>query len=74
MRDPTDATADVEALRAPRAPAAPRDNPFVQIAPGPETPDVRDKAGRQRGMVLAIVGAGAFWAAVGAAAVYFLRG
>jgi hypothetical protein len=71
MRDPTDAAANAEALRAP---AETRDNPFVQVAPGPETPDVRDKAGRQRGMALAIIGAGAFWAAVGAAAAYFLRG
>jgi hypothetical protein len=73
MRDPTNATANAQALRAPRAPAEPRDNPFVQIAPGPEATDVRDKTGRRRGMAIAIIGAGAFWAAVGAA-VYLLRG
>jgi hypothetical protein len=71
MRDPIDAAANTEALRAR---AEPRDNPLVQVAPGPEEPDVRDKAGRQRGMAIAIIGASAFWAAVGAAAAYFLRG
>jgi hypothetical protein len=71
MRDPTHAASDPEALRAP---AEPRSNPLVQAAPAPEAPDERDKAGRQRGMIIAILGAGAFWAAVGAAAAYFLRG
>jgi hypothetical protein len=70
MRDPIDAAADAEPLRAAREA---RSNPFVQVAPGPEQPDVRDKAGRQRGMVIALAGAGAFWAAVGAAAAFFLK-
>lgn len=37
---------------------------LVQVAPGPETPDTRDKAGRQKGMVIALAGGALFWAAV----------
>lgn len=72
MRDPSDAAA--AAPRTARARRYPRRNPFIQVAQGPEQPDVRDKAGRQRGMAIALLGAGALWAAVGAAAIYFLRG
>lgn len=70
MRDPIDAAADPEALRATREP---RSSPLIQVAPGPEQPDVHDKAGRQRGMIIALAGAGAFWAALGAAAALFLK-
>lgn len=45
---------------------------LVQPAPGPELPDSRDKAGAQTGMVVALTAGGLFWAAVGAAAIYFL--
>jgi len=65
MRDPINAAADVEALRTA---SAARSKSWIQVAPGPEEPDVRDKAGRQGGMFLMLAGAGAFWAAVGAAA------
>ncbi|RAK54841.1 hypothetical protein DJ017_10045 [Phenylobacterium soli] len=51
--------------------AEPRSNPLVQQAPGPEAPDVKTRAGSQRGMALALIGGGVFWAAV-AAAVYAL--
>jgi hypothetical protein len=71
MRDPIDAAADANALRAPQRT---RSKPLIQVAPGPEEPDLRDKAGRQHGMIIALAGAGAFWAAVGAAAAYFLNG
>lgn len=37
---------------------------LAQVAPGPETPDRPDKAARQKGMVIAILGGAAFWAAV----------
>jgi hypothetical protein len=56
-----------------RAGRAARRGTFVQVAPGPELPDVRDKAGAQTGMVLALTLGGLFWVAAGAAAIYFLR-
>ncbi|HVI33850.1 hypothetical protein [Phenylobacterium sp.] len=37
---------------------------LVQVAPGPEAPDTRDKGARQKGMIIALVGGAAFWAAV----------
>ena len=46
---------------------------LVRPAPGPETPDMRDKAGAQSGMVLMLVGGGLFWLAVAAAVAYVLR-
>ena len=46
---------------------------LVQTAPAQELPDSRDKAGAQAGMALALTVGGVFWAAVGAAAIYFLR-
>lgn len=56
-----------------RGKARRRPGRFIAIAPGPELPDQRDRAGAQRGMALALLGGGAFWAAVAAAAIYFLR-
>jgi len=55
-----------------RGRAAPRGG-LVQVAPSPELPDTRDKAGSQAGMAIALGLGGAFWALVGAAAIYFLR-
>jgi len=46
---------------------------LVQVAPTPELPDVRDKAGAQAGMAIALTAGGLFWAAIGVAAFYFLR-
>ena len=46
---------------------------IVQVAPGPELPDTRDKAGAQAGMAIALTAGGVFWAIVGAAAFYVLR-
>lgn len=71
MRDPGEATANSELDL--RARLEPRRGAFVQVAPGPELPDERDKAGAQGGMALALMLGGMFWAAVGAAAFYFLR-
>ena len=45
---------------------------LVQPAPGPETPDARDKVGAQSGMVIMIVGGGLFWLAVFGLLVYLL--
>ncbi|WP_374471115.1 hypothetical protein [Phenylobacterium sp.] len=46
---------------------------LVQQAPGPESPDEPDRAGRQKGMAI-IMGAGAaFWGGVGAVAWYLLN-
>jgi hypothetical protein len=56
-----------------RAGRAARRRGLVQVAPGPELPDTRDKAGVQAGMALALSLGGLFWAAAGAAAIYFLR-
>jgi hypothetical protein len=50
-----------------------RTGAFVQVAPGPELPDSRNKAGAQAGMAIALTAGGLFWAAAGAAALYFLR-
>lgn len=71
MRDPGEAAANSELDL--RARPEPRPSAFVQVAPGPELADERDKAGAQGGMALALTLAGAFWAALGAAAIYFLR-
>lgn len=37
---------------------------LVQVAPGPEAPETRDKAARQKGMIIALAGGAAFWAVV----------
>jgi hypothetical protein len=68
-RTDTAANADL-GLRAERAPRAAG---LVQVAPVAELPDVRSKAGAQAGMAIAVVAGGAFWAVVGAAALFFLR-
>jgi len=67
-RTDTAANADL-GVRAERA--APRGG-LVQVAPGPELPETRDKAGAQAGMAIALTVGGAFWALAGAAAIYFL--
>jgi hypothetical protein len=36
----------------------------IQFASGPQAPDERNKDGRRRGLILAVVGALAFWTAV----------
>jgi hypothetical protein len=70
MRDPIDAATDADALRAATTPRSKR---WIEVAPGPEQPDVSDPAGRQGGMLLMLAGAGAFWAAVGALAAVLLK-
>ncbi len=71
MRDPGEAAANSELDL--RARPAPRPSALVQVAPGPEAPDERDKAGAQGGMALALTLAGVFWAAIGVVAIYVLR-
>jgi len=68
MQSPQDAAAG--GLPA-KAPARPRW--WIRPAPGPETPDVRDRRGAQLGMALAIGGAGLFWLALGAVLMAFLH-
>ena len=46
---------------------------FAVRAPGPETPDSRDKAGAQTGMLILLVGGVAFWGALAAVVIYLLR-
>ncbi|RAK52561.1 hypothetical protein [Phenylobacterium deserti] len=52
---------------------AKRTNRFVQLAPGPETPQARDKAGAQHGMLIMLASGAAFWGGV-AATVALLAG
>ena len=68
-RTDTAANADL-GLQAQRAP---RRGAFVQVAPGPELPEARDKAGAQAGMAIALTLGAAFWTLAGAAAIFFLR-
>jgi hypothetical protein len=71
MGSRTDTAANPElAVRAGRAAAR---GGLIQVAPGPELPDTRDKAGAQAGMALALTLGGAFWVLVAAAAIYLLR-
>lgn len=72
MRDPTKTVTPAD-LPPTAGRRASRRSRFIQIAPGPEAPDSRDKAGAQGGMVLMLIGGGLFWAAVAAAAIYVLR-
>ena len=72
MREPTN-TATPADLPPAAGRRASRRNHFVQIAPGPEAPDSRDKAGAQGGMALMLIGGGLVWAAIAAAAIYVLK-
>jgi hypothetical protein len=71
MRDPADATTANSFPAARRRSRSARR--LVQRAPGPEAPSERDRAGAQRGMIIALIGGGAFWGGVVATAVYLLR-
>jgi hypothetical protein len=46
---------------------------LIEPAPGPEAPDTRDKAGAQRGMVIVLIGGGAFWLGIAALAFWLLH-
>jgi hypothetical protein len=46
---------------------------LVQPAPGPESPETRDRAGAQKGMLIILLGAGLFWLGVAAAVIFLLR-
>jgi hypothetical protein len=71
MQDPSDATA---ATHFPtRTAGDARRWRFAVRAPGPETPDSRDKAGAQKGMIILLVGGLAFWGAIAAAVICLLR-
>jgi len=69
MTEPSPTTAPELDLAPPRAR---RRAGLVQRAPGPQQPDVRDRAGAQGGMMLMLLAGGAFWAAL-AAVVLLLR-
>jgi len=64
MRDPTRATT-VGALPG-RTSRKKRASRLVQVAPGPETPDTRDRSGARRGMIIMIAAGAVFWGAVAA--------
>jgi hypothetical protein len=72
MNDVRNATAD-SLTALPTADAARARKPMVTTAPGPEIADVRDKGGAQLGMIIMIVGGGAFWTAAAALAVHLLK-
>jgi hypothetical protein len=65
MSHPLDARAAEELPEV--APAKPAGWKLVDDAPSPDAPEVRDRAGAQRGMVLLLLGGGLFWGAVAAA-------
>ena len=46
---------------------------FARQAPAPEAPDTRDRAGARLGMILLLVGGGAFWLTVAAFALNVVR-
>lgn len=46
---------------------------FVQRAPGPEAPDLRDKDGAQIGMLILLVAGAVFWIGVAVLALHYLR-
>jgi len=71
MQQPPEATTAEEF--APRSAKARKRWRLLQRAPGPEAPDVRDKAAAQRGMVILLAAGGAFWLAVAAGLVLLLR-
>lgn len=71
MRNSSDATS---ATYFPtRAAAGKARSSFVQLAPGPEAPDARDRAGARTGMIILLLGGGLFWLAVAACAAWLLR-
>ena len=72
MRDPVDA-ATANRFPAPEAAKKGDAGQLVQRAPGPEAPDTRTRAGAQRGMIIILVGGGAFWLAVAGLAIWLLR-
>ena len=64
----------VRRSRASRPPGAPpRLGGLVEIAPEPDAPPRRDRAGAQLGMILLILGGALFWAVVAVIAVRLLR-
>jgi hypothetical protein len=71
MSDTRDATA-ARPLSTPEA-APQSESKLVQRAPGPEEPDVRDRAGSQLGMIVLLVGGGLFWAGLAALLLFLLR-
>lgn len=71
MRDPIEATSAAQfPIRRSSRKSLWR---FATRAPGPEQPEVRDKAGAQLGMIIILAGGGLFWLGVAAAVVWLLR-
>jgi hypothetical protein len=71
MRNRSDATTATQ-FRPGKIQDRPR-SLLVEPAPGPESPDTRDKAGAQRGMIIILIGGAAFWIAVAALVTWLLR-
>lgn len=46
---------------------------LVARAPGPETPDSRDRAGARKGMIILLAAGVGFWGAVAAVVVHLLH-
>jgi hypothetical protein len=49
----------------PTSPTRARSRWWLRVAPHPDLPHPRDRAGAQRGLLLAILAAGLFWLALG---------
>jgi hypothetical protein len=73
MSQPIDATAARE-LPSSGASAQPDGWKLVADAPSTDTPEIRSRAGAQRGMVLLLLGGALFWGAVAAAIWFATRG
>jgi hypothetical protein len=71
VRDPRQATTATDIPTASRRSAW--RSRLLQRAPGPESPERRDRGAVQRGMVLVLVGGGALWLALLAVIIALLR-
>ena len=71
MRDPSEATTATHfPARKPRSAGGFR---LVARAPGPETPDRRDRTAARKGMLIVLVGSVGFWGVVVVAALHLLH-
>jgi hypothetical protein len=72
MPDRSEAAAAADELSPDRVKARRRWR-FVQRAPGPEEPSMRDRVGAQKGLIIILAGGGLFWLAVAGLVALLLR-
>ncbi|HKR90118.1 MAG TPA: hypothetical protein VJS38_18265 [Phenylobacterium sp.] len=71
MHDPSEATSATHfPARKPRSAGGFR---LAARAPGPETPDRRDRAGARTGMIILLAGGAGFWGLVAVVAAHLLH-